>query len=166
MATTENHQTIGTKLYRNKRLQRHILALRQSHADLLRETKQLKRDLNERFLLLENGGRYDSRDEQICKIAQQIYLKKGVIQRQSQLLKMYKNKNADFHRRYHAAIVERKNNLKRYSVDVKKQISLQTAIAKNKVQLNPKTSSLSVDERLVLAEKQHMLKKRLRDHNW
>lgn len=159
-----NHQSVGTKLYRNKRLQRHILALRQSHADLLCETKQLKRDLNER--LLKNGGRYDGRDEQICQIAQQIYLNKGAIQRQSQLLKMYKNKNADFHRRYHGAIVERKNNLKRYSFDVKKQISLQTAIAKNKVQLNPKTSSLSVDERLVLAEKQHLLKKRLRDHNW
>ena len=166
MATTENHQTIGTKLYRNKRLQHHILALRQSHADLLSETKQLKRDLNERCLLLKNGGRYDSRDEQICQIAQQIYLNKSAIQQQSQLLKMYKNKNADFHRRYHGAIVERKNNLKRYSFDVMAQIRLQTAIAKNKVQLNPQTSSLPVDERLALADKQHLLKKRLRDHNW
>ena len=95
MATTKNHQSIGTKLYQNKRLQRHILALRQSYADLLCETKQLKRDLNERCLLLKNGGRYDGRDEQICQIAQQIYLNKGAIQRQSQLLKMYKNKNAD-----------------------------------------------------------------------
>ena len=51
-------------------------------------------------------------------------------------------------------------------IDLKKQIKLQVAIAKNKIQLNPKTSSLTADERLILANKQQKLKKQLRDYDW
>lgn len=49
---------------------------------------------------------------------------------------------------------------------MKKQRKLQKTINQNKKQLNPKTSSLSHEEQLELAARQHELKKQLRDHDW
>lgn len=162
------NQSIGTKLYRNKRLQRHILALRAVHAQTLLETKQLKQELNELWVQFKNGNK--KIHDQICQIAEDILINKEVIQEQTRMLKMYKQKNADFHRRYHDDIVQRKKyiagTLEQQPIDLKKQIQLQVAVAKNKIQLNPKTSSLTTDERLILANKQHKLKKQLRDYDW
>lgn len=162
------NQSIGTKLYRNQHLQRHILALREVHTKTLLKIKQLKRELNELQLQFKNGNK--KIHDRICQISEDILINKEVIQEQSRMLKMYKQKNADFHRRYHNDIVQRKKyiagTLKQQPIDLKKQIQLQVAIAKNKIQLNPKTSSLTADDRLILAFKQHKLKKQLRDYDW
>ena len=162
------NQSIGTKLYRNKNLQRHILALRAVHTKTLLETKQLKQELNELWVQFKIGNK--KIHDQICQISEDILINKEVIQEQTRMLKMYKQKNADFHRRYHHDIVQRKKyisgSLEQQPIDLKKQIQLQVAVAKNKIQLNPKTSSLTADERLILADKQHKLKKQLRDYDW
>lgn len=163
-----NNQSIGTKLYRNKRLQRNILALRVVHTKTLLKIKQLKQELNELWAQFKNGNK--KVHDRICQISEDILINKEFIQEQSRMLKMYKQKNADFHRRYHSDIVQRRTyitgTLEQQPIDLKKQIQLQVAIAKNKIQLNPKTSSLTIEERLVLADKQHKLKKQLRDYDW
>lgn len=157
------NQSIGTKLYRNKRLQRHILALRKVHTETLKKIHDLKHQLY--ILRLEAKNKYSKRNhEKRCEIAEKICFYTDAIKEQSRMLKMYKQKNANFHRRYHSDIVQHKrkpNYLKK-----QKQIQLQVAIVKNKIQLNPKTSSLTTEERLVLADKQHKLKKQLRDYDW
>ena len=162
------NQPIGKKIYRNKRLQRHILALRTIHTETLLETKKLKLELKELWTQFKNGNK--KVHDRICQISEDILINKEVIQEQKRMLKMYKQKNADFHRRYHDDIVQRKKYiagiLEQQPIDLKKQIQFQKAILKNKIQLNPKTSSLTVEERLVLADKQHKLKKQLRDYDW
>jgi hypothetical protein len=40
-----DNQSIGAKLYYNKRLQRHILALRKAHAETLKKIQDLKYQL-------------------------------------------------------------------------------------------------------------------------
>lgn len=160
------NQSIGAKLYHNKCLQHHILALRKAHAETLKKIQDLKYQL---YILRanENNDNTNYHDKQRCKIAEKIEFLRDIIKEQSNLLKMYKQKNSDFHRRYHSDIVRRKKEkLKRKPNYLKKQIQLQKAILKNKIQLNPKTSSLTSEERLVLADKQHKLKKQLRDFNW
>ena len=149
-----NNQSIGTKLYRNKRLQRHILALRAVHTETLLEIKKLKLELKELWVQFKNGNK--KVHDRICQIAEDILINKDVIQEQSRMLKMYKQKNANFHRRYHSDIVQRK----------KGKHERQPNYLKKQIQLNPKTSSLTSAERLVLADKQHKLKKQLRDFNW
>ena len=160
------NQSISTKLYRNKLLQRHILELRKSHTETLAEIKQLKQELK----VLRSNKKSRRNHEARCDIAEKIARKEYWIKEQSRKLKMYKQKNADFHRRYHDDIVQRKKHitgtLEQQPIDLKKQIQLQVAIAKNKIQLNPKTSSLTADERLILANKQQKLKKQLRDYDW
>lgn len=161
-----NNQSIGAKLYHNKRLQRHILALRKAHAETLKKIQDLKYQL---YILRanENNDNTNYHDKQRCKIAEKIEFLTDIIKEQSNLLKMYKQKNSDFHRRYHSDIVQRKKGKRERKPNyLKKQIQLQKAILKNKIQLNPKTSSLTTEERLVLADKQHKLKKQLRDFNW
>lgn len=163
-----NNQSIGTKLYRNKLFQRHILALRAAHTATLLKIKQLKQELNELRTQFKNGNK--KVHDRICQISEDILINKEVIQEQTRMLKMYKQKNADFHRRYHDDIVQRKQYiagiLEQQPIDLKKQIKLQKEILKNKIQLNPKTSSLTVEERLILSNKQHKLKKQLRDYDW
>ena len=158
------NQSISTKLYRNKLLQRHILELRKSHTETLAEIKQLKQELK----VLRSNKKSRRNHEVRCEIAEKIARNEYWIKEQSRMLKMYKQKNADFHRRYHDDIVQRKKyisgTLEQQPIDLKKQIQLQ--VAKNKIQLNPKTSSLTADERLILADKQHKLKKQLRDYDW
>lgn len=159
---------IGKKLYQNKQLQRNILAMRAAHSKILSETKQLQHELNELQSQFKNGNK--KIHDRICQIAEDILINKEAIQKQSRMLKMYKQKNANFHRRYHNDIAQHKKyisgTLEQQPIDLKKQIQLQVAIAKNKIQLNSKSSSLTNDERLLLALKQHKLKKQLRDHNW
>ena len=160
------NQSISTKLYRNKLLQRHILELRKSHTETLAEIKQLKQELK----VLRSNKKSRRNHEARCEIAEKIARNEYWIKEQSRMLKMYKQKNANFHRRYHDDIVQRKKyitgTLEQQPIDLKKQIKLQVAIAKNKIQLNPKTSSLTADERLILANKQQKLKKQLRDYDW
>ena len=160
------NQSISTKLYRNKLLQRHILELRKSHTETLAEIKQLKQELK----VLHSNKKSRRNHEARCEIAEKIARKEYWIKEQSRMLKMYKQKNANFHRRYHDDIVQRKKyitgTLEQQPIDLKRQIYLQKVIAKNKIQLNPKTSSLTTDDRFVLAIEQHKLKKQLRDHDW
>ena len=59
-----------------------------------------------------------------------------------------------------------KKKHKRNSESMKAQRKLQKTINQNKTHLNPKTSSLSHEEQLKLAARQHKLKKQLRDHDW
>lgn len=159
------NQSISKKIYRNKRLQRHILALRAVHTETLLEIKKLKIELKELWTQFRNGNK--KVHDRICQISEYILNNKEVIQEQSRMLKMYKQKNANFHRRYHSDIIQRKKGKhERQPNYLKKQIQLQKVILKNKTQLNPKTSSLTSEERLVLADKQHKLKKQLRDFNW
>lgn len=142
------------------------MALRKAHAETLKKIQDLKYQL---YILRanENNDNTNYHDKQRCKIAEKIEFLTDIIKEQSNLLKMYKQKNSDFHRRYHSDIVRRKKEkLKRKPNYLKKQIQLQKAILKNKIQLNPKTSSLTSEERLVLADKQYKLKKQLRDFNW
>lgn len=161
-----DNESIGAKLYRNKCLQRHILQLRKSHAETLKKIQDLKYQLYI-FRANENNDNTNYHDKQRCTIAEKIGFLTDIIKEQSNLLKMYKQKNADFHRCYHGYIVQhKKEKRKRKPNYLKKQIQLQKAILKNKIQLNPKTSSLTAEERLVLADKQHKLKKQLRDFNW
>ena len=162
-----DNQSIGAKLYYNKRLQRHILALRKAHAETLKKIQYLKYQLYILRANENNDNNTNYHDKKRCKIAEKIEYLTDIIKEQSNLLKMYKQKNADFHRRYHSDIVQRKKGkLERKPNYLKKQVQLQKAILKNKIQLNPKTSSLTADERLILADKQHKLKKQLRDFNW
>lgn len=161
-----DNQSIGAKLYHNKCLQRHILKLRKSHAETLKKIQDLKYQL---YILRanENNNNTNYHDKKRCEIAEKIDFYKDIIKEQSNLLKMYKQKNADFHRCYHGDIVQRKKvKQERKPNYLKKQAQLQKAILKNKIQLNPKTSSLTAEERLDLAVKQHKLKKMLRDFNW
>ena len=160
------NQSIGAKLYHNKCLQHHILTLRKAHAETLKKIQNLKYQL---YILRANESNDNTNyhDKKRCKIAEKIEFLTDIIKEQSNLLKMYKQKNSDFHRRYHSDIVQRKKGKRERKPNyLKKQIQLQKAILKNKIQLNPKTSSLTTEERLVLADKQHKLKKQLRDFNW
>ena len=84
----------------------YILALREVHTKTLLKIKQLKRELNELQLQFKNGNK--KIHDRICQISEDILINKEVIQEQSRMLKMYKQKNADFHRRYHNDIVQRK----------------------------------------------------------
>ena len=156
---------IGEKLNRNKCLQRHILNLRKVHTNLLSENKQLESELDD--LLLNNKTDL----QQIQKLSNKIRLNKTLIKLQSEQLKIWKKENADFHRSNHSDILSRKKRLlkkkhKRNSETMKTQRKLQKTINQNKNQLNPKTSSLSHEEQLKLAARQHELKKQLRDHDW
>lgn len=152
---------IGEKLNRNKCLQRHILNLRKAHTNLLSENKQLESELDD--LLLNNKTDL----QQIQKLSNKIRLNKALIKLQSEQLKIWKKENADFHRSNHSDIVQRKKGKRERKPNyLKKQVQLQKAILKNKIQLNPKTSLLTAQERLVLADKQHKLKKQLRDYDW
>ena len=156
---------IGEKLNRNKCIQRHILNLCKTHTNLLSENKQLKSELDDLLL----NKKTDL--QQIQKLSNKIRLNKTLIKLQSEQLKIWKKENADFHRSNHSDILSRKKQLlekkhKRNSESMKAQRKLQKTINQNKTHLNPKTSSLSHEEQLKLAARQHKLKKQLRDHDW
>lgn len=139
--------------------------MRNAHTSLLLENKQLESELHN--LLLNNQADL----QQISTLSNQIRLNKALIKLQSEQLKIWKKENADFHRSNHSDILSRKKRLlkkkhKRNSESMKTQRKLQKTINQNKNQLNPKTSSLSHEEQLKLAARQHKLKKQLRDHDW
>lgn len=139
--------------------------MRNAHTSLLLENKQLESELHN--LLLNNQADL----QQISTLSNKIRLNKALIKLQSEQLKIWKKENADFHRSNHSDILSRKKRLlkkkhKRNSESMKTQRKLQKTINQNKNQLNPKTSSLSHEEQLKLAARQHKLKKQLRDHDW
>ena len=90
-----DNESIGAKLYSNKCLQRHILQLRKSHAETLKKIQDLKYQL---YILRanENNNNTNYHDKQRCTIAEKIGFLTDIIKEQSNLLKMYKQKNADF----------------------------------------------------------------------
>ena len=62
------NQSISTKLYRNKLLQRHILELRKSHTETLAEIKQLKQELK----VLRSNKKSRRNHEARCEIAEKL----------------------------------------------------------------------------------------------
>lgn len=87
-----DNQSIGAKLYYNKRLQRHILALRKAHAETLKKIQDLKYQLYILRANENNDNNTNYHDKKRCKIAEKIEYLTDIIKEQSNLLKMYKQK--------------------------------------------------------------------------